>query len=68
MKTRKFKTNAKCGGCVAKIDTQLSTILPAGQWSLDLGSPTRTLTVISDIDPEEIIRAVEKAGFRAEEM
>ena len=68
MKTRKFKTNAKCGGCVAKIGTQLSTILPVGQWSIDLDSPDKTLMIISDIDPEEVIRAVEKAGFKAEEI
>ena len=56
MKTMKFKTSAKCGGCVAKIDAALEGRLPDGSWNIDLSPPDRILTVEADV-PEEIGRA-----------
>ena len=41
---RKFKTTAKCAGCVKAIGEKLSKELAAGQWSIDLTSPDRVLT------------------------
>ena len=58
---KSFKTNAKCGGCVAKIAER-----PAEAWSIDLTSADRLLTVETDLPDEEIVRAVTSAGFRAE--
>ncbi len=60
---KSFKTNAKCGGCVAKIAERLNEIVPAEAWSIDLTSADRLLT---DLPDEEIVRAVTSAGFRAE--
>lgn len=68
MKTLRFKTNAKCGGCVAGIGKELDKILSAEQWSVDLASPDRVLTVTSDRTADEIRAAVEAAGFRAESL
>ncbi len=65
MKTQKFKTNAKCGGCTAKIDTELSKILPSGTWSFDLSSPDKVLSVKTDIPSGDIVKAVENAGYKA---
>ena len=45
---RKFKTTAKCAGCVKAIGEKLSKELAAGQWSIDLTSPDRVLTVAAD--------------------
>ena len=39
------KTSAKCAGCVAKIAEQLNTFLTPEQWSIDLSSPDKLLTV-----------------------
>lgn len=67
MKTLSFRTNAKCAGCTAKIDTELGKLLPQGSWSFDLSSPDRTLTVTdAPVSPGEIIAAVTAAGYRAE--
>jgi len=63
---RNFKTNAKCGGCVAKIAEQLDRIVPSEAWSIDLTSPDKLLTVETDLSDEAIVRAVTEAGFRAE--
>ena len=66
MKTARFKTNAKCGGCVARIGEGLDKIVPAESWSIDLSTPERILTVTSDLSDGEIVRTVEQAGYKAE--
>ena len=38
MATIKFKTNAKCGGCVAAIGAKLNTLMASDDWSIDLAS------------------------------
>ncbi len=68
MKTMKFKTSAKCGGCVAKIDAALEGRLPDGSWNIDLSSPDRILTVEADVPEEEIVTLVRSAGFKAERI
>ena len=52
MKTSTFKTNAKCGGCVAKIETSLNTAVARNQWNIDLSTPDRILTITSDLSDE----------------
>lgn len=69
METKRFKTNAKCGGCSAKIGAALERHgVSAGNWSVDLSSPEKVLSVESDLDSAEIVRIVGEAGFRAEEV
>ena len=66
MKTARFKTNVKCGGCVARIGEALNKIVPAESWSIDLSTPERILTGTSDLSDGEIVRTVEQAGYKAE--
>lgn len=69
MATQKFRTNAKCGGCSAKIGEALEQNgVPAGGWSLDLANPEKLLTVNSEMTSDAIIRIVAQAGFKAEEV
>lgn len=68
METIQFKTNAKCGGCVAQIAAKLDVILKKEQWSVDLTSPDRILTVTSDLSAQTIVDAVRDAGFSAERI
>ena len=56
------KTSAKCAGCVAKINT----FLTPEQWSIDLSSPDKLLTVKADVPAEKVVEAVRAAGFKAE--
>lgn len=60
----KFKTNAKCGACEAAIANKLNMIISGSDWSLDLDSADKVLTVTADIPEATIISAVEDAGFR----
>lgn len=50
------KTSAKCAGCVAKIAEQLNTFLTPEQWSIDLSSPDKLLTVKADVSAEKVDR------------
>lgn len=68
METLKFRTNAKCGGCVARIGEQLDKTVGKGEWNIDLSSPDKVLTVVSDRNADEIAAAVAAAGFRAERL
>ena len=69
MATCKFKTNAKCGGCSAKIGAALEQNgVSAGSWSVDHRVPEKVLTVESSLTPDQIVRIVTEAGFKAEEI
>lgn len=68
MEIQQFKTNTKCEGCVAKIRPFLNKILPEDSWKIDLHTPDKILTVTADCPTEEIIKAVEAAGFQAEKI
>lgn len=65
METRKFKTTAKCGGCVATMKPFLAQIAP-GNWIIDLGSTDKILTITCDCTPEQVVETVKAAGFKAE--
>lgn len=68
MTTMKFKTNAKCGGCVAAIGSQLNKLVKDNEWSIDLKSPDKVLEVTADVPADKIIAAVADAGFKAEQL
>ena len=60
------KTSAKCAGCVAKIAEQLNAFFTPDQWSVDLSSPDKVLTVTADVPAEKVVEAVRAAGFKAQ--
>lgn len=68
MKTTKFKTSAKCGGCVAKIGEFLDKVVSRDQWSIDLTSPDKVLTITSALADEEVMKLVKEAGFKIERI
>lgn len=68
METLKFKTTAKCGGCVAKIGEVLNTVVSPDQWAIDLSAPDRVLTITSDLSEAQVVELVQKAGFKATPM
>ena len=68
MKTSKFKTSAKCGGCVAKIVETLDKFVSRDQWNIDLSTPDRVLTITSELPDDRVIELVKEAGFKAEKI
>ena len=67
MSTLRFKTNIKCNGCIQTVTPFLSGIKEIKEWSVNLNSSERTLTVEGiEINPIAIISALEQAGYKAE--
>ncbi len=67
MKTLKFKSNIKCMGCVGKVTPFLNETSGIDKWEVDINTPEKTLTVqTEELNAEDITKAVEKAGFKAE--
>lgn len=66
MAIQRFKTSAKCGGCVAAIGMKLNKLMKEEAWSIDLKSPDKTLEVTADVPADAIMAAVREAGFKVE--
>lgn len=67
MKTLKFKTNLKCSGCVAKVKAQMDQAAEIAEWTVDLNSPDRILTVeLKSGEPALIAEIFKKNGYEAE--
>ena len=62
--TRRFKTNLRCGGCVAAVKPHLDREPGVARWEVDVGSPDRTLTVDGDAPAEAVRAAVARGGFQ----
>jgi copper chaperone len=67
MKTIKFKTNIKCGGCIAQVTPHLNAEQSVESWQVDTINPDKILTVSgAQIDAQKVAQVVNKAGFKAE--
>lgn len=64
----KFKTNIKCSGCIATVTPHLNESIGEGNWQVDLNSPSKVLSVDTDISEEKVRAIVEKAGYKAEQL
>lgn len=69
METLKLKTNINCSGCVAKVTPSLNETIGENNWQVDTENPNKILTFSgTEVNKDEVIRAVKKAGFKAEEV
>jgi copper chaperone len=67
METLKFKTNVKCGGCIATVTPFLNQVKGIEKWSVDTSNPMKILTVETEnLQPEVIIETLKKAGYKAD--
>jgi copper chaperone len=67
MKTLQFKTNIKCGGCIAAVTPHLDQVEGIEKWEVDTANPDKVLSVETEnLSADEIKQAVEKAGYKAE--
>jgi copper chaperone len=65
MKTIRFKTNLKCGGCVKAITPGLESLNIIDTWSVELENPDRVLEIKAPEDvSEQVIESVKKAGYQ----
>jgi copper chaperone CopZ len=69
MKTIELKTNIMCGSCIAKVTPTLNEVIGENNWKVDTTNPKKVLTVTNEnLSKEEVIKAVEKAGYKAENL
>lgn len=69
METLKFKTTIKCAGCMEKVTPFLNQKLSPEEWNVDIFTPAKVLTVISDkVTAEEVEATVKQAGFQIERI
>jgi len=69
MKTVELKTNIMCGSCVAKVTPILNETVGEANWKVDTINPQKILRVSTDkLNEDEVIKAVEKAGYKAEKV
>jgi len=68
METLKFKTNIKCGGCIAAVTPHLDAMAGLEEWNVDTAAADKVLTVTVDNQnlKEEIVDTLKKAGYQAE--
>ena len=65
--TSQFKTNIKCGGCIAAVTPSLNQLVGEGNWQVDTQNPDKLLTVQpGNATPEAVRAAIEQAGYKAE--
>lgn len=69
MKQYRFRTNIKCGGCVAQITPYLDAQNEIRSWRVDTEDPFKVLTVETDHLSREMVETiVRNAGFTAEPL
>jgi len=69
METLKFKTNIKCGGCVATVTPSLNAVEGVQSWQVDTADPDKILTVqAGTATASDVKKAVEAAGYKAESL
>lgn len=68
METLKFKTNIKCGGCIATVTPFLDGEEKISEWSVDLESADRILTVQTTETAADISQLIKNAGYVADEI
>jgi copper chaperone len=67
MNTLKFKTNVKCGGCIATVTPHLNQAKGIISWNVDTNNPDKILSVESEnVAPEEITAILNGVGYQAE--
>ncbi|MDD2304577.1 MAG: heavy-metal-associated domain-containing protein [Prolixibacteraceae bacterium] len=67
MNTLKFKTNVKCGGCIATVTPHLNQLKGIISWNVDTTDPLKIMTVeTEEISAEEITSVMKTAGYQAE--
>ena len=63
----RFKTNIKCGGCIAAVTPFMNEAVGEGHWQVDIQAPDKMLTAETS-NAALVKQAIEKAGYKAEQL
>lgn len=62
--SRQYKTNLRCGACIATLKPYLDQAPDVDRWEVDLASPDKVLTIEGKVAPEKVIELVSRAGYQ----
>ena len=70
MEKLSFKTNINCNNCIAKVKPFLNQVENIENWQVDIKNADKILSVSGEeeLTSTEVIEAVQKAGFKIEEV
>lgn len=70
MQTLKFKTNIKCGGCIAAVTPHLNNLTEIDHWKVDIENPDKILDIEAhdSLSAQKVIETLDKAGYKAEKV
>lgn len=58
-----------CGSCIAKVTPVLNEAIGENNWKVDTANPKKVLWVTTEnLSEADVIKAVEKAGYKAESL
>ena len=60
----KFKTSIMCNACVNAVTSSLDELVGKDNWTVDLSSKDRVLTVKTN-DSQKVIDTLKKVGYQA---
>jgi copper chaperone len=66
MTAMKFKTNINCGGCIAAAKPYLDNLEGMESWDVDTNDPQKPLTIEGTVSQEQVVEAVQEAGYHIE--
>ena len=70
MQTLQFKTNIKCGACIATVTPHLNKLAELAEWKVDTTGADKILTITGDSETlgQKIISTLKNAGYTAEQI
>ncbi|MDI9258170.1 heavy-metal-associated domain-containing protein [Flavobacterium sedimenticola] len=69
MKTKQFKTNINCMGCVTKITPILNEVIGENQWEVNIRHKDKILTVpTTNLNTEKLVNDLKSSGFKVESL
>lgn len=68
MEAIKFRTNIKCSGCLTTVAPFLNEVAGLHNWEVDINDPLKVLTVVGESHENDIVEAVNKAGYKVEKV
>ncbi len=70
METLKFKTNIKCGGCIAAVTPSLNALTGISHWEVDTNTPDKVLSVEAEdgLKASDVVEALKNKGYQAQKL
>ncbi len=70
METLKFKTNIKCGGCIAAVTPSLNALKSIKHWEVDTNNPDKVLSVEAEdgLKASDVVETLKNKGYQAQKL